>query len=329
MDHLTEYERQRLENIRRNQQVLIDLGLSKPIPASTAQKRKAADHAHSAKRQKQTKQQEKKKEKGSKSGVEGGAEEDYEAMGLRRSRRVRAQTVKDTKNAQEDLPSLDNSISDDDLPFKPRRTKKIGPTPTENVFGSIPGIEVGKWWPTRMACCYDRIHRPPVSGIHGSEEEGCYSLALSGGYEDDIDFGEAFTYTGEGGRDLKGTKANPKNLRTAPQSKDQVNASVLERGNKALYVSSQTGNPVRVVRGYKCGEFAPAEGYRYDGLYKVEKAWTDTGLSGYQVWKFALVRLPGQGPFPPPPADQDAAPSEGEDGTDSDTQNEIVLAKED
>lgn len=40
--------------------------------------------------------------------------------------------------------------------------------------------------------------RPTVAGIHGSETEGCYSLALSGGYEDDIDLGESFTYTGEG-----------------------------------------------------------------------------------------------------------------------------------
>lgn len=37
-----------------------------------------------------------------------------------------------------------------------------------------------------------------MAGIHGSEIEGCYSLALSGGYEDDLDYGEGFTYTGEG-----------------------------------------------------------------------------------------------------------------------------------
>ena len=40
--------------------------------------------------------------------------------------------------------------------------------------------------------------RPTVAGIHGSEVEGCYSLALSGGYEDDLDYGEFFTYTGAG-----------------------------------------------------------------------------------------------------------------------------------
>ena len=41
------------------------------------------------------------------------------------------------------------------------------------------------------------VHRPPVSGIHGKEKHGAYSLVLSGGYEDDEDRGEEFTYTGE------------------------------------------------------------------------------------------------------------------------------------
>lgn len=54
------------------------------------------------------------------------------------------------------------------------------------------------------------ICRPPVAGIHGNPDLGCYSIALSGGYEDDVDLGESFIYTGEGGRDLKGTKTNPK-----------------------------------------------------------------------------------------------------------------------
>ena len=40
--------------------------------------------------------------------------------------------------------------------------------------------------------------RPTVAGIHGNESVGCYSIALSGGYEDDIDLGESFTYTGSG-----------------------------------------------------------------------------------------------------------------------------------
>ena len=59
------------------------------------------------------------------------------------------------------------------------------------------------------------VHRPHVAGIHGRESEGAYSIVLSGGYEDDIDSGDHFMYTGSGGRDLSGNK------RTAEQSSDQ------------------------------------------------------------------------------------------------------------
>ena len=45
------------------------------------------------------------------------------------------------------------------------------------------------------------VHRPPVGGIAGTEREGCQSIVISGGYEDNVDDGEKFTYTGSGGRD--------------------------------------------------------------------------------------------------------------------------------
>lgn len=48
----------------------------------------------------------------------------------------------------------------------------------------------------------DGIHRPHVAGIHGRSNDCAYSIVLSGGYEDDIDNGEEFLYTGAGGRDL-------------------------------------------------------------------------------------------------------------------------------
>lgn len=48
----------------------------------------------------------------------------------------------------------------------------------------------------------ERVHkyvffRPTVAGIHAGAE-GAYSIALSGGYDDNVDYGECFTYTGEG-----------------------------------------------------------------------------------------------------------------------------------
>ena len=84
---------------------------------------------------------------------------------------------------------------------------------------------------------------------------------MSGGYEDDVDLGYAFTYTGSGGRDLKGTPQNRKNLRTAPQSCDQNWENPF---NKAMKKSAESKKPVRVIRGYKLdSEWAPSEGQWY------------------------------------------------------------------
>ncbi|CAG8745233.1 12056_t:CDS:2, partial [Cetraspora pellucida] len=75
-------------------------------------------------------------------------------------------------------------------------------------------------------------------------------------YEDDVDW-EAFTCTSSGGRNLKGTKSNPKNLRTAPQSKDQE----LVVGNLALKISGETKRPIHVIRGFCLdNEYASEEG---------------------------------------------------------------------
>jgi E3 ubiquitin-protein ligase UHRF1 len=131
--------------------------------------------------------------------------------------------------------------------------------PNPKTFGAIPCVVNGKWWATRMECSRDGCHAPTVAGISGNETEGCWSIALSGGYEDDVDDGYCFTYTGSGGRDLKGTKAKPKNLRTAPQSSDQTLTGL----NLALKVSCETQRPVRVIRGFKgSSKWAPLEGYR-------------------------------------------------------------------
>ena len=61
-------------------------------------------------------------------------------------------------------------------------------------------------------------------------------------YEDDLDEGEWFLYTGSGGRDLSGNKRV-----TKIQSFDQT----FDKMNKALLLSCEKGLPVRVVRSYK------------------------------------------------------------------------------
>ncbi|XP_015367414.1 PREDICTED: E3 ubiquitin-protein ligase UHRF1-like [Diuraphis noxia] len=177
------------------------------------------------------------------------------------------------------------------------RTKKCNIVPS-NHFGPIPGVEVGTTWLFRVQVSEAGIHRPPVGGIHGRDNQGAFSIVLSGGYEDDVDNGDEFLYTGSGGRDLSGNK------RTALQSCDQE----LTRYNRALALNCNAkidsekgataadwkkGKPVRVVRNYKLGKhskYAPELGNRYDGLYKVIKYYPETGISGFTVWRFVLKR---------------------------------------
>lgn len=177
------------------------------------------------------------------------------------------------------------------------RTRECTIVPS-NHYGPIPGIPVGTMWRFRVQVSESGVHRPHVAGIHGRSNDGAYSLVLAGGYEDDVDHGNFFTYTGSGGRDLSGNK------RTAGQSCDQK----LTNTNRALALNCfapindrkgaeakdwRSGKPVRVVRNVKGGKhskYAPAEGNRYDGIYKVVRYWPEKGKSGFLVWRYFLRR---------------------------------------
>ncbi|KAK1217637.1 hypothetical protein PQX77_019710 [Marasmius sp. AFHP31] len=322
MPALSAYEEQRLQNIERNKEVLKSLGLDKPFfepkerrkPKAPPKKRKANTYEDAS------------------DGTSSGSPEP-----VKKPRVAAADDVSTTngprrssRNAGKTVDYKAERVLSDPVPISVEAgIKKVWNTGPQGggglngkrvhdpkVFGSIPGIEVGTWWEMRQQCSIDAVHAPFVAGISGGPK-GAHSVALSGGYEDDVDLGYAFTYTGSGGRDLKGTKANPKNLRTAPQSFDQ---SFEDNGNRALKASSENHKPVRVIRGYKLDSpYAPFEGYRYDGLYIVEKAWMEKGLNpgGFKVCKFAfkvcsleftvvgvilseywMQRIPGQPPLP-------------------------------
>ncbi|TBU40292.1 PUA-like domain-containing protein [Dichomitus squalens] len=165
-----------------------------------------------------------------------------------------------------------------------------------NVFGDIPGVPVGSTFENRLYLHHTAVHANIQAGINGSKDEGCYSVVLSGGYEDDKDEGDRFTYTGCGGRD----KADGEKPRDGPQTCDQTFDN---SRNQSLRLSAHNKRPVRVIRGYNSdSDYAPLEGFRYDGLYEVEQpfpqAWMATGKSGFKVCKFILSRLPNQRPIP-------------------------------
>nr|CAG8551628.1 4503_t:CDS:2 [Entrophospora candida] len=167
-------------------------------------------------------------------------------------------------------------------------------------FGPIPGIPVGSSWKYRVSCSESGVHRPPVAGIAGKAIVGAVSIVLGGGYPEDKDNGEEFTYTGSGGRDLK-----TGNKRVASQTSDQE----LTKQNEALArtcdasFNNKTGavaknwknsKPIRVCRTEKLKKhnpkYAPDEGVRYDGIYKIVKYWPEKGASGFIVWRYLMRR---------------------------------------
>ena len=141
------------------------------------------------------------------------------------------------------------------------------------IFGNIENIDVGQIFENREMLSKARIHGPTMAGIWGRESEGACSIVLSGGYEDDIDELDYIFYTGQGGQDIPGGK--------------QVSDQEFVRGNKALMLSCKYNLPVRVTRGYQIKN-GPTKGYRYDGLYYVNKFERVKGKSGYYICRFHL-----------------------------------------
>ncbi|KAJ3122037.1 hypothetical protein HK098_003167 [Nowakowskiella sp. JEL0407] len=194
----------------------------------------------------------------------------------------------------------------------------------KNHVGAIPGVPVGIVFQYRNQVSQYGLHGPLVQGISGTPF--ARSVVLSGGYPEDKDFGEEFTYTGAGGRDLSGNKRV--NKQTMDQTLTGVNLTLAnccdcklsEDGGEA--VDWKNGQPIRVIRGSKDkhSSYAPKEGYRYDGLYKVVKVssscvcridltyakqyWTDKGDSGFKVWRYLLRR---DDPTPAPWTDEGKA----------------------
>ncbi|WVQ85922.1 hypothetical protein IAT38_008090 [Cryptococcus sp. DSM 104549] len=325
------YEEQRLQNIRENEALLKSLGIARPASpvkkAQTPAKKKATplkrkldssgaengsgEESGSVKRSDSV--------RSARRAVDAGADGEVSTPSTRRrSMRFEGKEAPDylkevvtPRSSPAGTPRRRGRDESEELEDgRQRNAQKLGVRlHNPKTFGHIPGVEVGRQWATRMDASTDAIHAPTVAGIYGNAQDGAWSVALSGGYADDIDLGDRFTYTGCGGRDLKGTKQNPKNLRTAPQT---YNQSFDHPPNAALKRSAETGKPVRVIRGFKLtSKFAPASGYRYDGLYIVKDAHMAKGLTnGLLVCKYAFVRMEGQPPLPVRDLEAEAA---GED----------------
>jgi len=141
------------------------------------------------------------------------------------------------------------------------------------IFGEIEGVEAGTEFASRYELAASGIHKPTQAGISGSNTAGADSIVVSGGYEDDEDYGDYLIYGGQVSND--------------PNTKRQIADAELNRGNLALVVSYNRGLPVRVTRGLG----SKRRTYRYDGLYLVERWWADQGRSGFRIYCFALRKI--------------------------------------
>ncbi|MFC1861660.1 YDG/SRA domain-containing protein [Chloroflexota bacterium] len=145
------------------------------------------------------------------------------------------------------------------------------------MIGHILGVQVGQAFPDRRALHDANVHR---GLMHDIAPQGT-SIILSGGYIDDQDEGEMIIYTGEGGRD--------------PNSGRQISDQSFTGRNYDLAHNAIIGNPIRVTRGHQLhSPFAPTNGYRYDGLYRIDEYWSEKGRDGFVVWRYRLIRLEGQ-----------------------------------
>ena len=141
------------------------------------------------------------------------------------------------------------------------------------MFGNIPGTKVGQIFADRRHLRAAGIHAPTMAGIWGAQE-GAYSIVLSGGYEDDIDELDYILYTGQGGQDAPGGK--------------QIADQTFTKGNLGLKLSCEYQLPVRVIRGHQIKN-GPNSGYRYDGLYRVQKFERVLGKRGFLICRFHLI----------------------------------------
>ncbi|MER5916132.1 YDG/SRA domain-containing protein [Streptomyces sp. NPDC001982] len=163
------------------------------------------------------------------------------------------------------------------------------------MIGELPNVQPGTPFASRRLAHEAGVHRPTIAGICGTKATGAESIVVSGGYKDDEDYGSVIIYTGHGGQD---------------SAKNQVSDQDLnDSGNAALVTSHLEGQPVRVVRGAHSGSpYAPASGYRYDGLYRVASYGSKLGIDGFLIWQF---RLEAYEDTPLPEAQQPELPADG------------------
>ncbi|WZZ57891.1 hypothetical protein YC2023_057998 [Brassica napus] len=153
--------------------------------------------------------------------------------------------------------------------------------------GPLPGVKPGDIFYFWGEMCLVGLHTQMPAGIDylltkdGAAEGLTTSVVTSvGHYNDRTDELHTLVYTGQGGTCKDG------------KPRDQE----LTRGNLALVASQKKGNEVRVIRGVEDPSDKKGKVYIYDGLYVVTHYWIEKGTTGFNEFKFNLVRQQDQPP---------------------------------
>ncbi|CEP18119.1 hypothetical protein [Parasitella parasitica] len=166
--------------------------------------------------------------------------------------------------------------------------------------GKIPGVSVGQTWATRESLAEWGVHRAPSKQVSGNGKVGAVSILLAYGIIEDRDSGDEFVYSGVGGDNKK--KSVHSNRQIGPQTLENGNMYMAitcnapvdaKRGGTAI--NWRKSQPIRVCRASTLNairpEFAPVQGYRYDGEYKIVKYWPfREPTTGNVIWKFLFRR---------------------------------------
>lgn len=167
-------------------------------------------------------------------------------------------------------------------------------------IGGIPGVHVGQTWATRSLMAEWGVHRSPVMRVAGNGRVGAVSMVLTYGVIEDPDDGDEFICSGVGGfpkrksvfsnAELESQELTRSNLYLALTCNTPVDAV---HGGRAL--NWRKSQPIRVCRSSSLKElhpeYAPAEGFRYDGEYKIVRYWPyKEPTTGNIIWKFLFKR---------------------------------------
>ncbi|KAH0850905.1 hypothetical protein HID58_095140 [Brassica napus] len=162
------------------------------------------------------------------------------------------------------------------LGVRTNKKKRIGP---------VPGVQPGDIFYFWGEMCLVGLHTQMPAGIDyllakDGEAEGLTTSVVTsvGHYNDKTDELHTLVYTGQGGTCKDGK----------PRNQD------LTRGNLALVTSQKRGNEVRVIRGVEDPGDKKGKVYIYDGLYVVTHYWIEKGTTGFDEFKFNLVRKQDQ-----------------------------------